>query len=144
MDIEMVFTRVSLVLIAATVLACSSDKITQSEPPVLFEGEITITNDAGVTIRLVEFTQRRGSEEYNGELNLTVYSGNRYTLWNELDGGDTHIFPGGDHVWLTFVAAVPTPGDPDVPLFENNVTLTVNGSAVIVVKTGGEYSIGDE
>jgi hypothetical protein len=143
MSIGMVFIRVSLILLAVLVLGCSNGENNPTIPPVYFDGEITITNDSDVNIRLVDFTQRRGSEEYSAEIDVRVYTNQRYLLWNYLDGGNTHVFPGGDRVWVTFVSTVQDPNDPNNPLFENTASLTVNGNSVIVVKSGGEYSFGE-
>lgn len=136
--------RVLLILAIFCILGCSDGENTPSGPAVLFDGQITVSNDANVSIRLVEFTQVRGDLEYNGDMNVKVYPTIRYNLRNELDGGESVIFPGGDRVWVKFVADVPDPGDPEQPLFENTVNLTVNGNTVVVVKAGGEYSIGPE
>jgi PKD repeat protein len=135
---------VLLVLPVFCILSCSDGENTPSGPAVLFDGQITVSNDANVAIRLVEFTQVRGDLEYNGGMNVKVYPTIRYNLKNELDGGESVIFPGGDQVWVRFVADVADPGDPEQPLFENTVDLTVNGNTVVVVKAGGEYSIGPE
>ncbi len=136
--------RIFLILAIFGILGCSDGENVPSGPPILFDGEITVSNDADVTIRLVEFEQIRGDLEYHGDMNVRVYPGIRYSLRNEIDGGESLIFPGGDQVSVKFVADVPDPGDPNRPLFENTVNLTVNGSAVIVVKSGGEYNIGPE
>jgi hypothetical protein len=138
------FMRVTAILSVAFLLGCSSGENNPTVAPVYFDGEITITNDTDVNIRLVDYTQVRDGEEYNSDMNVRVYIDQRYILWNYLDGGDSHVFPGGDRVWVSYIADVPDPGDPDSPLFENTASLTVNGSTVIVVKSGGEYSIGPE
>ncbi len=129
-------------LVFVVVLGCSDGEYAPSGSPVLRDGEITITNDAGVTIRLVEFTQIRGDLEYRNDINIRVYTGVRYNLRNRLDPGQSIIFPGGDRVSVKFVADAPDPGDPERPLFENTVGLTVDGNTLIVVKSGGEYDTG--
>ena len=134
--------RIFLISAFFGILGCSDSENIPSGPPVLLDGEITISNDADVTIRLVEFTQIRGDLEYHGDMNIRVYSNIRYSLRNKLDPGELIVFPGGDQVSVKFVADAPDPGDPERPLFENTVDLTVNGSTVIVVKSGGEYNIG--
>lgn len=131
-----------LILALSGVIGCSDGEYSPSGPSVLLDGEITITNDAGVTIRLVEFTQKRGDQEYRSDINVRVYTGVRYNLRNRLDPGQSIIFPGGDRVSVKFVAAAPDPGDPERPLFENTVGLTVDGNTLIVVKSGGEYDTG--
>ncbi len=133
-----------LILALSGVFGCSDGDYAPSGSPVLLDGEIIITNDAEVTIRLVEFTQIRGDLEYHGDMNVRVYSGVRYNLKNRLDPGNSIIFPGGDQIWVKFVANVPDPGNPELPLFENTVDLTVNGNAVIIVKSGGAYDVGPE
>ncbi len=136
--------RIFLILAIFGILGCSDGENVPSGPSILFDGEITVSNDADVTIRLVEFEQTRGDLEYHGDMNVRVYPTIRYRLRNEIDGGESLIFPGGDQVSVKFVADVPDPGDPELPLFENTVNLTVNGSTVIIVKSGGEYNIGPE
>ncbi len=131
-------------LVFVVILGCSDGEYSPSGPSVLVNGEITITNDAGITIRLVEFTQRRGDEEFSSDINVRVYTGVRYNLRNRLDPGQSIIFPGGDRVSVKFVADTPDPGDPERPLFENTVGLTVDGNTLIVVKSGGEYNTGPE
>lgn len=136
--------RVLAILALAGIPGCSDGGNGPSGTPVLLDGEITITNNAEVTIRLVEFTQIRGELEYHGDINVKVYSGVRYNLKNRLDPGESIIFPGGDRVSVRFVANAPDPGNPERPLFENTVALTVNGNIVIVIKSGGEYNMGPE
>ncbi len=131
-------------LVLVVILGCSDGEYSPSGPSVLLNGEITITNDAGITIRLVEFTQVRGDLEYRSDINVRVYTGVRYNLRNRLDPGQSIIFPGGDRVSVKFVADAPHPGDPERPLFENTVGLTVDGNTLIVVKSGGEYNTGPE
>ncbi len=134
--------RVLLILALAGILGCSDSGNGPSGTPVLLDGEITITNNAEVTIRLVEFTQKRGDLEYNGDMNVRVYSSVSYSLKNRLDPGESAVFPGGDRVWVKFVSNAPDPGNPELPLFENTVALTVNGNALIIVKSGGDYNVG--
>lgn len=126
------------------ILGCSDNENTPSGPIILHDGEITITNDAEVSIRLVEFTQIRVDLNYHGDINVRVYSNGRYNLRNRLDPGETTVFPGGDRVSVRFIADVPDPGDPELPLFENTVNLTVNGNTMIVIKSGGAYSVGPD
>lgn len=131
-----------LILALFGILGCSDNENTPSGPTVLIAGEITITNDSEVTIRLVEFIQIRGDLEYHGDMDARVYSNIRYSLRNRLDPGESTIFPGGDRVSVRFVADAPDPGHPELPLFENTVNLTVDGNTMIVVKSGGDYSMG--
>jgi hypothetical protein len=137
-----VIVRVLLMLPLFGVSGCSDNENTPSGPIILHDGEITITNDAEVNIRLREFTQIRGDLEYHGDMNIRVYSDMRYSLRNRLDPGESTVFPGGDQVSVRFIADAPDPGDPELPLFENTVNLTVDGNTVIVVKSGGDYSMG--
>ncbi len=131
-----------LILALSGVIGCSDGELAQNGSPVLLDGEITITNDAQVNIRLVEFIQIRGDLEYRGDMNVRVYTNVRYNLRNRLDPGESTIFPGGDQVSVRFIADAPDPGDPELPLFENTVDLTVDGNTLIVVKSGGDYSTG--
>jgi hypothetical protein len=133
---------VFLILAFLGILGCSDNENIPGGPIILHDGEITITNDAEVTIRLVEFTQIRGDLEYNGDMNARVHSNTRYSLRNKLDPGESIIFPGGDRVSVRFIADAPDPGHPELPLFENTVNLTVDGNTMIVVKSGGDYSMG--
>lgn len=137
-----VMARILLIPALFGISGCSDNENTPSGPIILHDGEITITNDAEVTIRLVEFTQIRGDLEYYGEMNVRVYSNVRYSLRNRLDSGELTIFPGGDRISVKFIADAPDPGDPELPLFENTIDLTVDGNTVIVVKSGGDYSTG--
>lgn len=137
-----VIARIWLILALSGVLGCSDNENTPSGPIILHDGEITITNDAEVNIRLREFTQIRGDLEYHGDMNVRVYSNGRYSLRNRLDPGELTVFPGGDRISVRFIADAPDPGDPERPLFENTVDLTVDGNTVIVIKSGGDYSMG--
>lgn len=129
-------------LVFVVILGCSDGEYSPSGPSVLLDGEITITNDAQVNIRLVEFIQIRGDLEYRGDMNVRVYTNVRYNLRNRLDPDESIIFPGGDRVSVRFIADAPDPEDPELPLFENTVALTVDGNTMIVVKSGGEYNMG--
>ena len=120
---------------------CSGDN-KPSAPSPLTQGKIMIYNDSQVSIRLTEFTQKRGDLEHSTVLNMTVYPNQSRKLYNLLDGGDSDIFPGGDQVEVKFQARVSDPNNPGEPLFENTVSLIINGNNTISVKNGGEYGIG--
>jgi hypothetical protein len=105
------------------------------------DGKISVFNQSGVRIRLLDITQIRGEEEASAMLNRTLNSGFRYYFKNILDGGDSEIFKGGDMVIIHFRADVPNPDDPSRPLFENTISHTINGVTEYYVKTGGRYSI---
>lgn len=127
---------------ALLVMACSSGEDVPNSPPVLASGRISVHNETISPIRLLDFTQKRGEREEHAVLDIRVYSQQTRSLINLIDGGDTDIFPGGDRIQITFVSEAPDPNDPNNPLFENTASLTVNGSNIISVKSGGEYGIG--
>ncbi len=126
---------------ALAVAGCSG-KDKPSAPTALIQGKISVYNESDVSIRLTEFTQKRGELEYNTILNTSVYPNQSRKLYNLLDGGDTDTFPGGDQVSVEFQARVSDPNNPEQPLFENTASLIINGNNTILVKNGGEYGVG--
>jgi hypothetical protein len=121
-------------------VSCSEEK-QPYRPPFLVEGKVSIFNQSGVRIRLLEFTQQRGERETTVVLNRSIISGVRYFLINQLDPGNTDIFPGGDYIIIHYIADVPNPGDPSQPLFDQTIDHTVNGVTVYYVKSGGRYTV---
>lgn len=121
-------------------ISCSEDN-DPYRPVYLREGKISIFNQSGVRIRLMEFTQTRGEQEISTVLNRSMIDGLRYYFINILDGGDTDIFPGGDYITVRYIADVPNPNDPTRPLFDQTISHTVNGITVYYVKSGGRYTI---
>lgn len=126
-----------LILLA---VSCSQDK-GPYHPPYLVSGKVSIYNQSGVRIRLMEFTQKRGDEEVTVILDRRVNSGFRYFFINQLDAGGTDIFPGGDYIEVHYVADVPYPGQPNRPLFDQTFNHTVNGVTTYYVKSGGRYTV---
>jgi hypothetical protein len=62
-------------------------------------------------------------------------------LHNIIDPDGGLIFPGGDRVTVHFAAEQRDPNNPSQPLFQNSVQLTVNGSFILQVKSGGSYDV---
>ena len=118
-----------------------SDNNNPYDPVFLREGKISLFNQSGVRIRLMEFTQKRGDEEVSAVLDRSLGTGFRYFFINLIDGGESEMFPGGDMITVHYIADVPNPDDPTRPLFENTIGHTINGITVYYVKTGGRYSI---
>jgi hypothetical protein len=139
----MMFKRVTIFLILAGLVFClgctGNDK--PFHPGYLREGRVSIYNQSGVRIRLLDYTQARGDEEINVVLNRSLNSGFRYYLLNLLDGGDSDIFPGGDYITVRYRSEVANPDDPMTPLFDKTIDHTVNGITVYYVKTGGRYTV---
>ncbi|UCC78354.1 MAG: hypothetical protein JSW64_08685 [Candidatus Zixiibacteriota bacterium] len=133
-------TIFAMLLGLAVGIGCSENN-EPYRPVYLREGKISIFNQSGVRIRLMEFTQTRGPEEITTVLNRSLSSGLRYYFINLLDGGDTDIFPGGDYITVHYIADVPNPDDPTRPLFDQTITHTVNGITVYYVKVGGRFSV---
>jgi hypothetical protein len=111
------------------------------DPVYLREGKISVFNQSGVRIRLMEFTQKRGEDQVSTVLNRSVSSGFRYFFINLLDGGESEMFPGGDKITIRYIADVPNPDDPTRPLFDQTIGHTINGITVYYVKSGGRYSV---
>jgi hypothetical protein len=129
-------------VLAGLVLCLScSDNDKPFHPGVLREGKVSIYNQSGVRIRLLDFTQSRDGEEVSVVINRSLNSGFRYFLLNMLDGGDTDIFPGGDYITVRYRSEVANPDDPMTPLFDQTIDHTVNGITVYYVKTGGRYTV---
>lgn len=121
-------------------LGCSENN-NPYDPVYLREGKISIFNQSGVRIRLMEFTQKRGAEEVSAVLDRSLGIGFRYFFINLLDGGESDMFPGGDMITVRYIADVPNPDDPTRPLFDQTIGHTINGITVYYVKSGGRYSI---
>jgi len=121
-------------------LGCSENN-KPYDPVYLIEGKISIFNQSGVRIRMMEFTQKRGDDEVSAVLDRSLNSGFRYFFINLLDGGESDMFPGGDMITIRYIADVPNPDDPTRPLFDHTIGHIVNGVTVYYVKTGGRYSV---
>lgn len=128
-------------LASAALLACSGDDYS-SGPVSYVQGTISVYNESLVSIRLTDFVQTRGELEHRSVLNITLYPNQSRYLHNMLDGGETNVFPGGDHVSVKFRSSQNDPENPRRPLFENTASLIINGNNTILVKSGGEVSIG--
>jgi hypothetical protein len=137
------FKRITIFLILAGLILCLA--CTGNEKPfhpgILREGRVSIFNQSGVRIRLLDYTQSRGDEEISTVLNRSINSGFRYYFINLLDGDDSDIFPGGDRITVRYRSIVSDPNDPLTPLFDHTIGHTVNGITVYYVKTGGRYTV---
>jgi hypothetical protein len=123
-------------------LGCSGGEDNPTSSPVFRDGRIYVRNETSYSIRLMDFVQERGDQEYSGVLDIRVHPDRDYALKNRIDSGNSEIFPGGDRIWVTFISELSDPNNPGHPLFENTVALTVNGNNKISVKSGGEYVVG--
>jgi len=131
-----------LLLLLGLILGIScSENNNPYDPVYLREGKISIFNQSGVRIRLMEFTQKRGEDQVSTVLNRSVSSGFRYFFINLLDGGESEMFPGGDKITIRYIADVPNPDDPTRPMFDQTIGHTINGITVYYVKSGGRYTV---
>lgn len=121
-------------------MGCSKDDAPTSIP-IVYDGKIGIHNQSGVRIRLLEFRQVRGEIEFSHFLNRPLNSGFEYFFRNMLDSGESEIFPGGDEIYIHYIADVPNPENPSGPLFDHDIGHTVNGITVYYIKAGGGFSI---
>jgi len=137
------FKRVGIFLILAGMVLClgCTGNDNPYHPGYLREGKVSIYNQSGVRIRILEFTQTRGEEQISVVLNRSINSGFRYYFLNLLDGDDSDIFPGGDYITVRYRSEVANPDDPMTPLFDQTIDHTVNGITVYYVKSGGRFSI---
>ncbi|GEM_PF-2426970 len=129
-----------LILALAVFSGCSKDD-SSLHAPVYYDGKISISNQSGVRIRLLEFTQTRGEQEYSYLLDRSLHSGFEFFFKNMLDGGDSDIFPGGDAVFVHYIADIPDPEYPSRPLFTHTIGHTINGVVVYYIKAGGHFSL---
>ena len=129
----------SLIIILGVLSSCSKEG--PVEPENFISGYIVFKNSTQYySITITHITQRRGSETESSNAELLVPIGYSRRLNNLIDGGQ--IFPGGDDVMLTFESVARHPQEPENPLFERTLTLTVNGTQNIQVKgQQGEYEI---
>ena len=130
-----------LLLLGLIVGISCSENNNPYDPVYLREGKISIFNQSGVRIRLMEFTQKRGEDQVSTVLNRSVSSGFRYFFINLLDGGESEMFPGGDKITIRYIADVPNPDDPTRPMFDQTIGHTINGITVYYVKSGGRYTV---
>lgn len=137
------FKRIVIFSILAGLALClgCSENDKPFHPGYLREGKVSIFNQSGVRIRLLEYTQERGDQQVSVVLDRSLNSGFRYYLLNLLDGGNTDVFPGGDYITVRYRSEVSNPDDPLTPLFDKTISHTVNGITVYYVKTGGRYTV---
>ncbi len=135
--------RVTIFLVLMGLAICfgCSENNNPYDPVYLREGKISLFNQSGVRIRLMEFTQKRGDEEVSAVLDRSLGIGFRYFFNNLLDEGESDMFPGGDMITVRYIADVPNPDDPTRPLFDQTIGHTINGITVYYVKTGGRYTV---
>jgi len=124
--------------VLASLLACGQKS---TEPETLSSGKITFINSSYYTIILTTMIQSRPGDNATDELNRQMPPYFRVEINNLLDGGV--IFPGGDNISINFESLARQPDNPDRPLFERVVVLTVNGPQNVRIKgQNGEYEIG--
>ncbi len=131
---------IPLIFLIPAVLGCSGDKSPTSDP-VYYDGKISIRNQSGVRIRILELAQTRDGQEHSYLIGRSINTGFEYFLLNMLDGGDSEIFPGGDIVRVHYVAEAPDPENPSQPLFDIHLGHTINGITVYYIKSGGRFSL---
>lgn len=120
--------------------SCTDDP-KPSGPPTYYQGRLSVQNESDVSIVIVDMTQRRGAQVVHKQLGNSLGPGFSLALLNIIDPDGGLIFPGGDKVTIHFAADQRDPNNPSQPLFQNSVQLTVNGSFVLQVKSGGSYDI---
>lgn len=126
--------------VLTSLLACGQKS---TGPEVLHSGKITFYNSSYYTIILTTMIQSRPGDNATDELNRQMPPYFRLDINNLLDGGV--VFPGGDNVSINFESLARRPDNPDRPLFERVVILTVNGPQNIRIKgQNGEYEIGGD
>lgn len=135
-------SAIGAALIAIMFLACSGDEDTSPMgPPALFKGKISLLNNSGIPIRVLGYTQTRGTQQINVQLGIHMFPDQTLYLHDMIDGDHGLFFPGGDRIRVSYFAEAPDPDNPGQPLFSNSVELTVNGTLTIQVKSGGEFGI---
>jgi len=136
------FVKIFLAIfcIFALLLACGKKS---TEPEVFSSGKITFINTSYYTITLTGMIQSRPGNTATNDLNRQMPPYLRLDISNLLDGG--FIFPGGDHVSISFESLARRPDDPNLPLFARTVVLTVNGPQNVRIKgQSGEFEIGGD
>ncbi len=131
-------------LLAFLTVTCGTDQDNPVGPPASYKGKISVCNQSQVAVRLIDYYQIRGTQRAHAAPGVRLFSGQSVYLQNLLDSEGGQIFPAGDQVKVNVVVAVPDPQYPYQPLFQDSVNVTVNGSQVILIKNGGEYSISPE
>lgn len=133
-----------LLMSALFFISCSHNTPSKPYEPVApLHGRIYLLNNSEVPIRILGYTQIRGTQSVDTPLWIHIFPGETFFLHNRIDPDnvDTQIFPGGDRLNIRYAAEVPDPDNPGQPLFRNTVELTVNGTIEIQVKSGGEFGI---
>jgi len=135
--------NLALILIGCiiTISGCSKKEGPPTAPPTMLKGRISILNNSGVTIWVQGYIQTRGDRQVNVPLGVHLFPDQNYFLHDMIDGDHGQIFPAGDRVAVTYISEARDPDNPNQPLFRNTVDLTVNGTFIIQVKTGGEFGI---
>ncbi len=140
-------TRIAIlfsIVLLCCVMACSDENQAPSGPIQRLSGKVVVSNGSNYIIQLVQYTHRRGGRQATVQLERNLNPGFSFYLRNALDNNRGEIFEGGDIVQVRFRALESDPEEPGQPLFQNTVELTVNGSQMIHVKDGGDYSISPE
>jgi hypothetical protein len=132
------------ILLLFSVFACSNENPAPSGPVQRLRGKVAVSNGSNYIIQLVQYTHKRGDFQKTIQLGRNLNPGFSFYLRNALDSNGGDIFEGGDIVQVQFRTLENSPDEPDQPLFQNTVELTVNGSQMIHVKDGGDYSISPE
>ncbi len=128
-------------LILFLAFGCSKDN-RPAAPATYYQGGLSVSNQSDVPIIIVQMIQKRGTREVRQQMGNALHPGFSLALHNIMDEGGGLVFPGGDKVSVIFASEQRDPNDPTQPLFQNDVQLTINGSLVIQVKSGGRYQIG--
>jgi hypothetical protein len=134
---------ITIILGLAIIAGCSDHKpnTPSGPPPAPRKGTVSLVNNSGVSIRLVGYTQTRGIRREQVQLNSHLFASQTFYLHNLIDPDQDRIFPGGDRVAVQYYSEIPDPSNPSQPLFRETVELTIDGNAIIQVKSGGEFDI---
>ena len=116
---------------------CAKNSPTELPPPD--QGTITFVNASQYALRLTRLVQTHNGQVRTRQLNVPVYLNGRYQLHNIFT--DDVIFPGGDLVTIGFVSMAHDPGNPNLPLFSDDIYFSVNGSTIVKVNGAGDYEV---
>lgn len=132
-----IFTLLAI-MVAIIFSGCSSDN-NPSRPANLINGQLTIINIGDAPVVIKEYCHIRGECRAHESLGVRVLPDAAFQFHNLLEPANEHKFRAGDKIKITITSDTKDPENHGLPLINESLDLTIDGSRTIAVNGNRVY-----